>query len=117
MDFETFLLDNGYDTSLKGGITFCFLLEEVLCLVDSGKTDKQIKKELYTIYPSYIYRFFRTDGDSFFKEMIIFLKSKKGKKKGSVGRIDDALIRLAKKYKTDSIAEMVDKPKVKNKHR
>lgn len=117
MDFETFLLDNGYDTTLKGGVTFCFLLEEVLYLMNKGMSDKKIKKELNDIYRSYMFRFFRTDGNKFFTEMIVFLKSKSKRKNAKVGKIDDALIKLARMYRVESGLEKESMPKVKVKNR
>lgn len=113
MDFETFLLDNGYDTTLEGGVVFCFLLEEALFLCEKGNSKKQMEKELHSLYICYIYRFFRTDRSKFFTSITEFLKSKKDKNKGTVERVDDALIRLAKKYRIEN--GLVDKNKGKMK--
>lgn len=99
MDCETFLLEQGYDTTSIGGAMFSFLLEEVLCMMNSGVSYKKIKRELKDIYSIYIYRFYRTNGHEFFTELTSFLRSKSPNKRGGVGRVDDNLIELAKKYR------------------
>lgn len=116
MDCETFLLEQGYDTTSTGGFIFSLLLEEVLCMMNDGASNKEIQKELKNIYNLYIYRVLKTNGQAFFSELVSFLKSKVPANKRSVGKVDVALIRLGRKYCIENAKGKV-KIKQKSKHK
>ena len=99
ISIEQFLIDKDYIISSKGGVFFSSLLEDVVCEMMDGSSNKEIREELPGIARDYYARFFHVDRNIYYSEMkkFVFEKRKKNKNKHQE-TLEDKLIGLGREY-------------------
>ncbi len=96
-DFDKFLERHGYVIGTTGGKYFSMLLEAVICMLQSGKNNQEIKEELPRIMNDYC-RYFRVPDYVYHSEMVKYIKLSDSVNPKNRINVQKRLITLGRKY-------------------